>query len=238
MSVSVENGSELYYLADVERVFEYVYGRDRTLAARVLRSVRRCRTRAPRALKCQWQKNVVQRGRGALRRAARVLQCWWLKTERAVPTSSKWSWFANALVAVVVALFLVAWFRPKALPAEYASEITEMVGLVVILIGTIYIGLGVALDRDELRSLRLVKMGKKQVQHYVPDMLAKASYKFNEGMFIVLLGTICLCFKIVISIAHAESNRQLVCTVEGTNSQAKALKMQSGQNIFCVVDDR
>ncbi|MGQ7935469.1 hypothetical protein [Paraburkholderia sp. D1E] len=134
--------------------------------------------------------------------------------------------------------FLLAWFRPKALPAAYAGEITEMVGLIVILVDTTYIGLGVALDRDELRALRLVKSGKEPVRDYVPAMLEKASYKFNEGMFIILLGTICLCFKIAISIAHVEENKLVECKAVKLNSKSSLSEKQSDQKFFCVLDGK
>jgi hypothetical protein len=135
---------------------------------------------------------------------------------------------ANLLTKLGIASLALLWLATLALVTstapknmEVASEALEAIGAATVMVGTVWIGAGVALSAPERRLLTRLRQAKVPIMpdtFDIADTLLTTSRRCMEGTYIVAVGTVFLLAHVVCAQLHniqtrAERNEKPTDTV-------------------------
>jgi hypothetical protein len=198
MRPCIPNGECYYYEEDVNRIqvrYDFRLGGGVGCRYRMLKRFRKLIKRSTR-------KTVIKLRRGFLGALA-------------------WKWLSGFLTIGVVVFFLLVWLHVLHIPQHVLPEVVEGIGTVYLLIGTLRIGLGVRLSTQDFRDLRRVETGGLPSGKVIPKLLKNASRNFDDGMVLVVIGTLVLLFKLAITasgIAERPEDKEMTHKVESTST--------------------
>lgn len=155
--------------------------------------------------------------------------------------STAWTWIANVLTILVVAFYVFLVAKRISIPVEFAQDVVEAVGILVVFIGSVHIGVGVDLSREEKDLLKKFRQSSdtslEAATPIISSLLIKASDKFNHGMIIVAEGTFCLLVKVLLAANHIGQPATVPCTPVEQKEQYGQLMPKEHKRFLCAFSE-
>ncbi|WP_233886336.1 hypothetical protein [Paraburkholderia flagellata] len=157
---------------------------------------------------------------------------------RSLRDSSIWAKLSTSIALILVFVETHLLLKPEHIPVSEVRDYLELFGTLIIFVGTIEIGLGVLLTKEEERRLSnktpLTVVGEGENEDVNIGLLLKnASRRFRSGMSIVAMGTFFLVVKVTLAVFHAGEPAVVQCMpiVEAPGSRAQPQDNHSSSEV-------